>query len=128
MKMPKDGNSKLETIISLILIAGVVVSLLVTLTGLFLYHSYGGFRINLDDPQYFIHGRNFFSFIWDTVRGADGQSASLFMITLGIVILILTPYIRVIASFLFFAATNDRKYVFITLFVLVALTISLQLH
>ena len=128
MKTPEKENSRLETIISVILIAGVVVSLLLTVAGLFFYHSYGGFRINLNDPAVFIHGQNFFSFIGDTVRGGNGQPSSLFWITLGVVILILTPYIRVIASFLFFAFTKDTKYVFITLFVLVALTISLLLH
>jgi uncharacterized membrane protein len=128
MKTPQNGNSKLETIISLILIAGVVASLVLTVVGLFFYHSYGQFNINLDNPAVFIHGQNFFSFIWDTVRGGNGQPSSLFWITLGVVILILTPYIRVIASFLFFAFTKDTKYVFITLFVLVALTISLLLH
>jgi uncharacterized membrane protein len=128
MKTPEKENSRLEAIISLILIAGVVVSLLLTVAGLFFYHAYGGFRIILDDPAVFIHGQNFFSFIGDTVRGGNGQSSSLFWITLGVVVLILTPYIRVIASFLFFAFTKDTKYVFITLFVLVALTISLLLH
>jgi uncharacterized membrane protein len=128
MKTPKNGNSKLETIISLILIAGVIASLLLTVVGLFFYHSFGGFRIILDNPAVFIHGQNFFSFIWDTIGGGNGRSASLFWITLGVVILILTPYVRVIASFLFFAFTKDIKYVFITLFVLVALTVSLLLH
>jgi len=128
MKTPKNGNSKLETIISLILIAGVIASLLLTVVGLFFYHSFGGFKIILDNPAVFIDGQNFFSFIWDTIGGGNGRSAGLFWITLGVVILILTPYVRVIASFLFFAFTKDIKYVFITLFVLVALTISLLLH
>jgi uncharacterized membrane protein len=128
MKMPGKTDSKLESIISYILIAGVVASLILTVVGLFSYYSYGQFRIVLDDPRVFIQGQNFFSFVVETLKGGNGNNNSLFFITLGIIILILTPYIRVIASFFYFGFTKDLKYVFITLFVLIALTVSLILH
>ncbi len=56
------------------------------------------------------------------------MASAVFFITLGIVVLILTPYIRVIASVIYFGIRKDYKYVIITLFVLTALTISLYLH
>jgi len=54
-------------------------------------------------------------------------SAILFM-TAGIMVLILTPYIRVIASVIYFGWEKNFKYVLITLFVLVVVTLSLALH
>jgi len=48
--------------------------------------------------------------------------------TAGLVILILTPFLRVILSVFYFALKKDFKYVIITVFVLLALTISLLLH
>ena len=48
--------------------------------------------------------------------------------TLGIALLILTPYARVILSVLYFIGRKDLKYILITLFVFILLTISLLFH
>jgi len=48
--------------------------------------------------------------------------------TLGVATLILTPFVRVIASALYFVWRKNTKYVLITAFVLVALTVSLASH
>jgi uncharacterized membrane protein len=48
--------------------------------------------------------------------------------TLGITILILTPYVRVILSVLFFAWRKNIKYMLITIVVLMVLTTSLLFH
>jgi uncharacterized membrane protein len=48
--------------------------------------------------------------------------------TLGIAILMLTPYVRVILSVIHFSRERNIKYVLITLFVLALLTISLALQ
>jgi hypothetical protein len=48
--------------------------------------------------------------------------------TPGIVILLLTPYLRVVFSVLYFSFEKDYKYALITLFVLIVLTLSLTLH
>ena len=48
--------------------------------------------------------------------------------TLGILVLILTPYIRVVVSIVYFARERDYRYVLLTLFVLVVLSLSLALH
>jgi uncharacterized membrane protein len=46
----------------------------------------------------------------------------------GVVILILTPYVRVLMSVLYFAWEKNTKYILITLFVLLLLTISLAVQ
>jgi uncharacterized membrane protein len=48
--------------------------------------------------------------------------------TLGIAVLILTPYSRVLLSVLYFFWERDFKFCLITLFVLVILTLSLAAH
>jgi uncharacterized membrane protein len=57
----------------------------------------------------------------------NGVTAVAF-ITVGIIVLILTPYIRAVTSLVYFVWEKNRYYVLITLFVLVVLTLSLALH
>ncbi len=63
MKPLGSGESKLETVISYVLIVGVLVSLVLTVTGLVLYRSYGHLDIQLTDPSMFLQAENFFSFL-----------------------------------------------------------------
>ena len=123
-----SGESRLETGISYLLIAGVIVSLILEVVGIIiLYHSYGHLAIS-QDAGMFIQGHDFFSLIYQQFQGKHAaESAALFM-TAGIIVLILTPYIRVIASVIYFGWEKNIKYVLITLFVLVVVTVSLALH
>jgi len=123
-----SGESKLETGISYLLITGVIVSLLLEIIGIIiLYHSYGHLAIS-QDAAMFIRGHDFFSFIYEQFGGKYvAESGTLFMTT-GIIVLILTPYIRVIVSVIYFGWEKNIKYVLITLFVLVVVTLSLALH
>jgi len=57
-------------------------------------------------------------------RGATPLS----LIALGIVLLMVTPYLRVLASVLYFTVERNPKYALISLFVLAVLTISLKVH
>ena len=124
-----DGESRLETIISYLLIAGVIVSLCLEVTGLVLFSRlYHNLNIMPDNKSLFIQGRNFFTFLYTIARGEGMANQAILFMTLGVAILILTPYIRVIASFIYFAWKKDYKYVLITVFVLVILTVSLTLH
>ena len=51
------------------------------------------------------------------------------ILSLGIIILMLTPYIRVLSSWVYFLVKEkNTKYVVITLWVLVILTVSLYLR
>jgi uncharacterized membrane protein len=123
-----NAESKFERIIAYILISGVMMSLLLEVAGIILFHhSHGDFKI-LEDKGEFIHGRNFFHFLIGLVRGEYAHGKPIFLMTLGIAILMLTPYVRVILSVLFFSKEKNIKYVVITLFVLALLTISLMIR
>lgn len=123
-----SGESKLEIAISYMLIVGVVVSLVLEVIGaVFLYGSFRRLDIS-QDPSVFIQGRNFFTFLFETIAGRHPAGPSIAFMTAGIVVLILTPYIRVVASVFYFAVGKNLRYVLITLFVLVVVTLSLALH
>lgn len=126
--VPGSGESKLETAISYLLILGVVISLSLEVIGLiFFFRSYSNLNI-LENSVAFIRGENFFSFVSALFQGANMQNSSLLFMTLGLVALILTPYIRVITSVIYFTWKKNSKYVLVTLFVLIILTASLALH
>jgi uncharacterized membrane protein len=123
-----SGESKLETAISYLLILGVVISLFLEVIGLILFvHSYSNLNI-LENSVAFIRGENFFSFVFTLFQWENMQNSALLFMTLGLVVLILTPYIRVIMSVIYFAWKKNSKYVLMTLFVLITLTVSLALH
>ena len=122
-----SGESRLETIISWLLIVGVIISLLLEIAGVVIYYrSYHQLAIS-QDPPVFIQGKNFFTFIYDQFRSGQG-GAALRVMTAGLIILMLTPYLRVIVSAFYFSREKNFKYVVITLFVLIVLTITLIKH
>jgi uncharacterized membrane protein len=124
-----DRESRLETIISYLLIAGVIVSLCLEVTGIVLFSSlYHNLNIMPDNKYLFIQGRDFFTFLYTIARGEGMANQAILFMTLGVAVLILTPYVRVVASFIYFAWERNYKYVLITAFVLVILTVSLTLH
>jgi uncharacterized membrane protein len=119
------GESKLETAISYLLIIGVVASLALEVVGIALfYHSYGHLHI-AEDKAMFISGQNFFDFLHGLFRRNYVQKTATLLMTVGIALLIVTPYLRVIMSVLYFIWKRDIKYALITIFVLAVLTISL---
>jgi uncharacterized membrane protein len=102
-----------------------VISLLVEAIGILLYYlSYRHFNIS-SERTLFIRGRNFFDFMIELFKGDYGGKRTVFLMSVGVVILILTPYVRVLMSFLYFAWEKNTKYILITLFVLILLTMSL---
>lgn len=124
----KRNEARLEVILSYILIAGVIISLSLMLVGIILlYIDTGNLNISRDQSM-FIHGNNFFNFIYRLLQGQRPESLSLSFIVIGTVVLMLTPLIRVLASLIYFATVKDLKYVFITLIVLSILTVSLSMH
>ena len=124
----KSNESKIESILSYILITGVTISLILMITGIVLsYLETGSLNISRDQSM-FIHGKNFFNFINGLLQGKGPESLAISFLVIGAVVLMLTPFIRVIASFIYFATVKDLKYVFITLIVLSILTISLLMH
>jgi len=76
----------------------------------------------------FLQEKNFFYFFYDLFRDGPSQGMALWVMTLGIAVLILTPYARVLLSVFYFLRERDFKFSFITLWVLVILTLSLAGH
>jgi uncharacterized membrane protein len=125
---PGSGESKLETTVSYLLMAGVIISLLLEIVGvILLYQSFGSLAISRDTDM-FIRGNNFFVFMFEEFQGRHPQGIAIQFMTVGIIALILTPYIRLIVSVIYFGWEKNIKYVLITIFVLVVVTLSLTLH
>ncbi len=129
MKSPEEPKieSRLENAISYLLITGVVVSVLLEIAGVSLYLCKHGNLTISQESGVFIQGRDFFSFIYNFWHNYAGNIPVLLMIT-GIVVLILTPFTRIILSIVYFSWEKNWKYTIITLFVLVVITLSLTLH
>ena len=125
---PDNSEDKFEKVISYLLMTGVVLSILLEVVGVVMfYHAYGNLNIS-QQPGMFIKGHDFFSFIYQQIQNRSTTTPALLFMIAGIVVLILTPYIRVIASFLCFSWQKNWKYVIFTLFVLIVVTLSLTLH
>ncbi len=123
-----NSESSFEKTIGYLLITGVVFSLILEVLGIAAYYNaYGHLDIS-ERKAVFLHGQNFFSFVVGLFEGEYAQSRAILLMTLGITLLIFTPYLRVIISIVNFARKKDVKYLFITLFVFVILTISLAVH
>ena len=120
--------SKLDRAISYLLITGVILSLILEVIGITVfYRVYGNLDVS-ENERMFIHAEDFFNFIYRLFEGTYAQDKAIFIMVLGISILILTPYMRVIMSVFYFIWERNIKYVGITLFVLIVLTISLITH
>ncbi len=123
-----SGESKFELAISFLLGAGVVTSLILITVGIFLFYAEFGSLAVSEKKVMFLQEKNFFYFLYDLLRGGSSPEKALWTMTLGIAVLILTPYARVLLSVLYFFWEKDFKFSLITLFVLVILTLSLAAH
>ncbi len=124
-----SGEDELDVVISYILIVGVILSVLVEGIGIGSYYlSNGNLEISFTQA-YVLKGADFFGYAGMTVmRFVQGSWTPIHILGLRLVLLMITHYVRVIASVLYFSAVRNVKYVFITLFVLVILTASLLTH
>ena len=120
--------SRFELAISYLLIIGVVTSLILVGIGILLFYFHFGQIAISEKKAMFLREPNFFYFLWDLLRGGPGEDKAIWLMTLGIAILILTPYARVILSVLHFIRKGNLKYTLITLFVFILLTVSFILH
>jgi uncharacterized membrane protein len=127
LNLKKDAL-KLEVILGYILIVGVIASLSLMITGIVLLYINTGNLIVSRNQEMFIHGQNFFEFIYKLLRGQMPQDLATSLLVTGALALMLTPFIRVIASLIYFALAKDLKYVFITFIVLAILSVSLLIH
>ena len=125
----KFDDEDLDLVISYILILGVLASLAIETIGIISYYSVDGtLFINLQ-PVPALGGAGFFGYGGDMIHGMlVGVWTPFEILGLGIILLMVTPYIRVVASVVYFSLTKNVKYIFITLFVLTILTASLLIH
>ncbi|MFC6644620.1 DUF1634 domain-containing protein [Granulicella cerasi] len=124
-------DKSLERLISLTLRGGVLAATTLGLLG-------GALALITAHPQpaefhHFIGEASLFASPASTVRLLFSTSAKLAdrgqaLAQLGIIVLLLTPIIRVLFSIIGFALERDRIYVVITCIVLATLTVSLILH
>ena len=129
MKNHKPGNDTgFEKTISYLLITGVIISLILEVIGVILFYLSSSSLDISHEPEVYIRGNNFFSFIFQQFRDMGTIKPAMLLMTLGIIVLILTPFIRVVASVVHFTGQKNLKYALITLFVLIVVTLSLALH
>lgn len=123
-----DREVKLEALISYLLIIGVIVAVVLEVIGITLYYgSYGNVAYSQAQNVY-ITGENFFAFVIERLQNLLVTENALTFMTVGIIVLVLVPFVRAIASCIYFAWEKNWKYVAITLFVLIVLTVSLAFH
>ena len=125
-KMQRDGHFDMESLVGYILLTGVLLSVALLVVGfVWRWVRAGNLRF-----EHSIAGMNFFEFILSTLQQTASQAfrPRLFL-NMGIAILMLTPFVRVLASVFYFAfAEHNWKYTLFTGFVLGVLTYSLFLR
>lgn len=127
--MNDSAEKNLDVVISYILITGVIASVLLEAAGILgLYFSTGNVDI-VYAPEFSLKGSDFFVYAAQVVQGLLlGKWTPISVLTFGLLLLMVTPYVRVVASATYFAVEKNTKYFFITLIVLIILTGSLLAH
>jgi uncharacterized membrane protein len=123
------SEEQLESVISYILIIGIIGSVAIETLGILTYY-YSNRNLNIVfQPEYALKGADFFSYARTIfLESLQWRWTPFQILGLGMVLLMITPYMRVAASVIYFGLVKNLKYLFITLFVLVVLTTSLLVH
>jgi uncharacterized membrane protein len=116
-------RERMDVVVGSILLAGVLVSLTLVAAGV----AWHWMREGNPRFDYTLAGTTVFQFLVADVRAlADGELRPRLLLNLGIAVLVLTPYLRVLASVVYFAVVeHDLKYTLFTGFVLATLTYTL---
>ena len=123
------NEEKLELTISCILIVGVIASVAMEAIGILGYFNSNGNLNIIFRPEFALQGADFFTYSGNAFfQVMNGGWTPLQILSLGIVVLMMTPYVRVAASVIYFGLVRNPKYLIITLFVLIILTASLLVH
>lgn len=116
----------MESLVGYILLTGVLLSVALLVIGfVWRWARVGNLRF-----EHSIAGMNFFEFTLSTLRQMTSETLRpRVFLNMGIGILMLTPFVRVLASVFYFAFVDHNwKYTLFTGFVLVVLTYSLFLR
>jgi uncharacterized membrane protein len=124
-----SGEEKFESAISYILIMGVTASVLIEALGIAsYYYAYGNLGIFFQ-PEFTLKGADFFSYTVRAIRSMVlGSWTPQHFLGFGLVLLMFTPYMRVVASVVHYGLAKNFKYLLITGFVFLVLTASLLIH
>jgi uncharacterized membrane protein len=117
---------EMDVLVGYILLSGVLLSMALIVAGLiWKFIQTGGVRLN-----YELGGMNLFQFVVSEIHLAVfGQMRPRLLVNMGIAVLMLTPFFRVLASAVYFLAIlKNWKYTVFTVFVLLVLTGSLFLR
>ena len=128
-RQPGTGRARrvdMETLVGDILLGGVMLSMLLTVTGMASHWATTGHL----QVEYSLVGVNLIQFILADAEGLASKSIRpQLLISAGIAVLMLTPYVRVLASMAYFAlAGRNWKYTLFTGLVLSILTYTLLLR
>jgi uncharacterized membrane protein len=122
-----DSSARTERLISQVLRTGVYTSLILISAGTLLSFAHGGYGGQAADLARLTGPRGAFprtlGWFGHGLATLDGQA----VIVAGLLILILTPIVRVTVSLVGFARERDRTYVLITAAVLALLILSFAL-
>ncbi len=113
---------EVETLVASVLIGGLAASVTLIAVGvLWLRASTGTFQLD-----YLLPATDVAAFILGDIRRAASPTVGpRRLINLGVGVLMVTPYLRVLASLLYFVVARSWKYSLFTAFVLAALTYSM---
>jgi uncharacterized membrane protein len=122
----QPGRFDMNTLVGYILLLGVLLSMVLILLGE-IWHWANTGSLALD---YSISGHSFFGFLLSDFRELfSGVFRPRLLTSFGIAVLLLTPYIRVLASMIYFViGEHNLKYTLFTLFVFGVLTYTLFLR
>ena len=122
----ESASDRMDAIVGTLLLSGVLTSLALIVAGL-TWHRLATGHSALDET---LAGHDVVELLGADLRLlVQGAVRPRLLISLGIVALLLTPYLRVLASMLFFAfVEHNWKYTAFTAFVLLVLTYSLVLR
>ncbi|HUK29047.1 MAG TPA: DUF1634 domain-containing protein [Candidatus Acidoferrales bacterium] len=124
-----NKEETLEHTISYVLIAGVALSVIIEAIGMVSYYYTTHSWSIIYQHTVTLNATNFFSYAVFVIQSLfHGSLTPTLILGLGIVVLMITPYMRVLTSVIYFSLAGNPKYFFITLFVLVVLTASLLFH
>lgn len=134
--IPEEEASILQKVISYVLIGGVILSVVLEVLGMSLYYAQNrSLAVEFTTKQWQLRGSDFFSYIafllsslFSNEPSTNNNNYPIKIMALGVLVLMLTPFVRVVASAIFFGYQKDLKYLMITFFVLIVLTLSLLTH
>ena len=122
----RTARFDMQTLVGWILLSGVLASISLLIAGT----VWQWFSAGTLEAEFKIEGADLYQFVLATLRRIfSGHWRPQTLIALGVCVLLLTPYVRVLASMLsFLFAERNWKYTLFTLFVLCVLTYTLFLR